>query len=338
MFLAEFLPAQPHVLWKHSLQMGITHAIVKCAPELTGLNPPWDYDVLARVVQTFSDAGLTVIGLEGDQFDMSRIKLGLPGRDDDIARYQQMLRNMGKLGIPLLCYNFMAGIGWARSKTDVPGRGGALVTRFDVAGMETSLTSYGEVPESRIWENYQYFITRVLPVAEEAGVKMGAHPDDPPLPNLRGIGRIFRSEAWFDRVLALSDSPSHGLTFCQANWRLMVGSEAEVIRCIKKYVTANRVWFVHLRDVRGTAECFEETFHDDGPTNMARCLTEYHQHGFRGPARCDHVPTLAGEEQIEHIPGYGTLGRLFANGYLLGLMDALHVRNTREVWSTSTRR
>jgi len=322
-FLVEFLPPKPHVLWQLSRQMGITHAIVKCAPELTGRNPPWDFTALRDIQQSFREAGLTVHGLEGDQFDMTRIKLGLPGRDEDIARYRQMLRNMGELGIPLLCYNFMAGIGWHRTRTDVPARGGALVSRFDLAEIPSTPTPLGEMPEPRIWENYAYFLENVLPVAVEAGVKMGAHPDDPPLPVLRGLGRILYSEENFARALALSSNPSHGLTFCQANWKLMAGSEAELARCIDRFVSTGRVWFVHLRDVVGTARGFQETFHDDGPTDMAAMLQRYHAAGFRGPVRCDHVPTMAGEENLS--PGYGTLGRLFANGYLRGLMEALDV-------------
>lgn len=328
MFLVEFLPPKPHVLWQLVRQTGVTHAIVKCAPELTGLKAPWDLDSLASIQRSFREAGLTLHGLEGDQFDMIRIKLGLPGRDEDIARYQQMLRNMGTLGIGLLCYNFMAGIGWHRTRTDVRARGGALVSQFVLTDLPPGLTQHGRITAERMWENYVYFLRAVLPVASQAGVKMGAHPDDPPLPELRGIGRILSSEEGFDRVLALSDNPSHGLTFCQANWKLMLGSDAELARAIGKYVSMERVWFVHLRDVRGTPNCFEETFHDDGPTDMAAMLRAYHEAGFRGPVRCDHVPTLAGEDN--HTPGYGTLGRLFANGYLLGLMDALDVRTPAE--------
>src|SRR5688500_11619218 len=107
MILTEFLPPRPQVLWQLSRQMGVTHAIVKCAPELTGTKPPWDMDALDKVRASLASEGLQLYGLEGDQFDMSRIKLGLPGRDEDLERYCRMLHNMGELGIPLLCYNFM---------------------------------------------------------------------------------------------------------------------------------------------------------------------------------------------------------------------------------------
>lgn len=315
MILADFLPAIPDRLWTLARQTGISHAICKCAPELTGMNPPWDIDSLRSIKKRFEDAGFTLYGLEGDQFDMSRIKQGLPGRDEDIERYRQMLRNMGELGIPLLCYNFMAGLGWHRTRTDLPSRGGALVTEFnlaDVPAAEKGLTS------EQVWENYEYFLQRVLPTAEASGVKMGMHPDDPPLPEVRGMGRILCKPENFDRALALSNSPSHGVTFCQANFKLMGGDIEPLVRR-----WAQRIVFVHFRDVRGTAERFEETFHDDGPTDMPAMLKLYHEVGFAGPIRVDHVPTMAGEDNSQ--PSYGALGRLFATGYLKGALQALRI-------------
>jgi mannonate dehydratase len=289
---------------------------------------------LAGLQTDLADEGLTLIGLEGDPFDMSRIKLGLPGRDEDLERYQSMLREMGRLGLRLLCYNFMAGVGWHRSQAARPGRGGALVSGYDLRA-ELGASPILNVSSEGIWRNYEYFLRAILPAAIEAGIRLGAHPDDPPLPVVHGFGRIMHSPSQFEQVLALSQSPQHGLTFCQANWKLMGGpdgpaTQAELARNIRRFVGTGRVHFVHLRDVRGCAECFEETFHDDGPTNMAKMLRLYHDAGFRGPVRCDHVPTLAGEENAQ--PGYGTLGRLFADGYLLGLMDALEVRSSASDW------
>src|SRR5947208_1352186 len=120
--VTEFLPAKPSLLWQYALQMGIRDAIVKAAPELTGMPAPWDRDSLASLQREFHSAGITIHGLEGDQFDMSAIKLGLPGRDEALERYCRMLRNMGELGIGLLCYNFMPVTGWFRTRDDLPGR------------------------------------------------------------------------------------------------------------------------------------------------------------------------------------------------------------------------
>jgi len=320
MILSEYLPARPHSLWQLVRQMGIQDAIVNAAPKWTGRKPPWDLESLRLVQSDLAEAGLTLHGLEGDQFDLNRIKLGLPGRDEDIELYCQMLRHMGRLGIGLLCYNFMAQIGWCRSKTDVPGRGGALLSRFDLAEMPVELTAAGEMPPEKIWENYRYFIQRVMPVAEEAGVRMALHPDDPPLPSLRGIGRIFGTPEAFERAYELAPSPNNGVTFCRANFKLM---GANLPEWIARFGKQNRLFFLHLRDVRGTAERFEEVFHDEAASELMETLDHCRRAGFDGPLRCDHVPTLAGE--TNELPGYGTLGRLFADGYIIGLMDALGI-------------
>ncbi len=315
MILVDFLPAREDRSWTLARQVGITHAIVKCAPELTGLNPPWDPTTIATIQTRFADAGFTIAGFEGDQMDMRRIKLGLDGRDEDLARYRTMLYNMGQFGIPLLCYNFMATFGWCRTHVAVPTRGGALTNRFQRAALDLApVPEADRVSEEKLWSNYKYFIHAVLPAAEKADVQMALHPDDPPLSPLRGVGRIFTSPAAFDLAMMLSDSPSHRITFCQANFLAMGCDVSAVARRL-----APRIAFVHFRDILGTAENFTETFHDDGPTDMPAMLKLYSEIGFRGPIRVDHVPSLAGEEDLPH--GYAYLGRLFAVGYMKGIMD-----------------
>ncbi|HVG14060.1 MAG TPA: mannonate dehydratase, partial [Chitinophagaceae bacterium] len=288
-----FFGNRPDEKWQLARQMGITHAIAKLAPEITGALPPWDLDSLKNSKEIFERAGFKLYGLEGDQFDMNRIKFGLDGRDEDISRYQQMLRNMGELGIPLLCYNFMAGIGWYRTSTDVEERGGALVSAFDAAyANKQSLTEFGEVSEEKIWENYQYFIKAIIPVAEKAGVKMALHPDDPPLSPLRGIGRIFTNADGIRKALSLSDSKAHGLTFCQGTYTTM-GEDVQEL--VKEFGDAHKIHFVHIRDVVGNAANFRETFHDNGPTDMVGMFKAYRDINFEGAIRSDHVPTMAGE-------------------------------------------
>jgi len=320
MIVAEYLPPRPHILWQLASQMGIRHAIINAKPERTGLAAVWDIEPLRQIQRELKEAGIELYGLEGDQFDLSRIKLGLAGRDEDINRFCRMLVNMGRLGIPLLCYNFMAQLGWLRSKTDVPARGGALVSRFDASELSQSPTELGDVSQEQIWQNYRYFIERVMPSAEQARVQMALHPDDPPLPSVRGMGRIFGTPESFARAYELAPSPSNGVTFCRANFKLM---GADLQDCIRTYARQKRLFFLHLRDVRGTAERFEEVFHDQAADELMETLKDCQTAGFDGPLRCDHVPTLAGE--VNDQPGYGTLGRLFADGYIMGLMDALSI-------------
>lgn len=315
-----FFGNTPDEKWTLARQMGIGTAIAKLAPDLTGQLPPWDFDSLCRSKEVFAESGFDLVGLEGDQLDMSRIKLGLPGRDEDLDYYRQMLENMGRLGVTLLCYNFMA-TGWYRTDVAIPERGGALVTGFDaeVAACQP-LTSWGEVSAQKIWDAYGYFLENVLPTAERAGVRMAMHPDDPPVPSLRGIGRIFINAAATRRALALSDSPAHGLNFCQGTYATMGENIPALIDEWK-----DRIRFIHLRDVAGTPERFRETFHDNGPSDMVALLRAYREAGLDVPLRSDHVPTMAGESNTRH--GYEMKGNLFGIGYLKGIMEALGINH-----------
>lgn len=322
-----FFGNKPDQKWVLSRQMGIKYAIAKLAPELTGTLPPWDFNTLAASKQTFKDNGFELIGMEGDQFDMNRIKFGLAGREEDIQHYCQMLENMGKLGIRLLCYNFMAGIGWFRTNTMITARGGALVNGFEIeAAKQLPLTAAGIVTEEQIWENYAWFLERVLPAAEKAGVKLALHPDDPPVSPLRGIGRIFKSADDIRRALSMSDSEAHGLTFCQGTYTTM-GEDVKAL--ISEFGERKKIFFVHIRDVEGDRNNFRETFHDDGPTDMPDMLRAYRDAGFTGPLRSDHVPSMAGDDNTHH--GYTINGSLFGIGYIKGIMDALEIKDEHEI-------
>ncbi len=318
MKLGMMLPVKPDMKWKLAAQIGVEYAVTKAAPELSGQLPPWDYDSLREIHGRFAEAGFRLHALEGDEFDMSRIKLGLPGRDEDIENYQAMLRNMGRLNIPLLCYNFMAGVGWYRTRVDLPERGGALTSGFDVRDLAPDDGPL-KVSEEQMWANYQYFIDAVLPVAEEAGVRMGLHPDDPPMSPLLGYSRILTSAAAFRRALGLSASPSHGVTFCLATFKAM---GEDIFTLIPEL--AKQIVFLHFRDIVGSKECFRETFHDNGPTDMATFLAACRDVGVDTLIRPDHTPTMAGEGNAN--PGYEMQGNLFAIGYMKGLMDALNIR------------
>ncbi|MHA4843566.1 mannonate dehydratase [Flavitalea antarctica] len=313
-----FFGNKPDEKWHLCRQMGISYAIAKLAPELTGELPPWDFSSLQSSKRTFDSFGLSLTGLEGDQFDMSRIKLGLPGRDEDLDKYCLMLENMGRLNINLLCYNFMAGIGWYRTNTTIPERGGALVSGFNLADSKQSgYTDAGEISEATIWDNYKYFLMKVMPAAEKAGVKMALHPDDPPVSPLRGIGRIFTNAAAIRKALSLWEGPFHGLTFCQGTYVTM---GENIYDLIAEFSATQKIFFVHLRDVLGNSADFHETFHDNGPTDMSAALLAYHNASYNGPIRSDHVPTMAGDDNSNH--GYAMKGHLFGIGYMKGLMDA----------------
>jgi mannonate dehydratase len=221
----------------------------------------------------------------------------------------------------MICYNFMAGLGWYRTRFDIPERGGAITSEFDSRdALAQGLTEWGVVSEEKIWSNIEYFLKAVMPVAEKAGVKMALHPDDPPVSPLRGIGRILTSAANYRRVLSLAPSPVSGVTFCQANFKTM-GEDIEALA--REWCGQKKIFFVHFRDVLGQREHFRETFHDNGPTDMVRMLKVYSDAGFDGPMRPDHAPTLAGE--AGNTPGYAMVGKVLAFGYMKGIMDALDI-------------
>ena len=323
MQLVEFVPPEPHPLWKLCLQMGITDVIVKVM----------DHDP-ERVIADLAAAGLRVVGFEGDMFDMSPIKEygeqvkdggeGEERRELAISRYCEYLELMAKHDIRLLCYNFMVGTGWARTGVR-EGRGGARATYFSLAEIRNraSLTS-GEdaasplkLTQEQVWANYEYFIRAVMPTAERLGIRMGLHPDDPCLDALGGYARIFGSVADFDRAYAIYPSESNAVTFCQANFKLM---GADLVETVKHF--GQRIAFVHVRDVEGDKTDFTELFHDQGSTDQFALMRTYRALGLDVPLRGDHVPEMEGDRLLtaDCVPGYFTLGRLFANGYLKALL------------------
>lgn len=321
--LAMLILPQKDRRWDLARQMGIKHVIAKLAPELTGTAPPWDYAALKSHVDRYADFGFRIGGLEGDQFDMSRIKMGLDGRDEDIDRYKTMLENMGRLGIDFLCYNFMP-LGWLRNRLGVEDRGGSLTTGYVHTPSDEPL----KITAERLWDNYQYFVDRVLPVAEAAGVRMGMHPDDPPAPVVNGVPRIFINGAASDRALAMSDSPSHGLTFCQATYKTM-GEDIGMLA--KRFGDRKKIFFVHIRDVKGIWDNFVETFPDSGDTDMAEMFRIYRDIGFDGYLRPDHAPTMVGSKAETTFSGgtgsgYEAEGMVYTVGYIKGLLQATGIR------------
>jgi len=329
MTLVEFVPPVPHPLWKLCLQMGITDVIVKVNPSLTGLPDPWRFETLAKIVGGLKEAGLTVVGLEGDPFDMSPIKqFGESGmtsemREEALTHYCGLLESMAKLGIRLLCYNFMVGPGWSRTGVREV-RGGAKATYFALAETPQPEITLGK---AQVWSNYEHFVKSVMPTAERLGVRMGLHPDDPCLPSLGGYARIFETVADYDRAYALYPSPSNAVTFCQANFKLM---GADLIETAKHF--GKRIAFIHVRDVEGDKTDFTELFHDQGTTDQFALMRTYRELGLDVPVRGDHVPEMEGDRRIveDCIPGYCTLGRLFANGYLKALLKGTSLKSNKE--------
>lgn len=220
MKFAEYFRQDEPELWKLMKQCGVDYAVGRL-PETADGAMPVSMPILKGLKERFSAAHLKLEVIEPAP-PMEKVKQGLAGRDEEIERFHELIRIMGHLNIPVLCYNFMASFGWGRTKLAVPIRGGALASGYDHSEMEKKgLTDAGEISEAKMWENFEYFIRSVLPVAEESGVRLALHPDDPPLSPIRGVARIFSSVAGFERALAVEESEFNCITFCQANFALM---------------------------------------------------------------------------------------------------------------------
>jgi mannonate dehydratase len=319
--IAEMLPPQRTPLWNLAKQCGVDSVVgvmdsSGSAAQAGVAEDPWSYAALARLKTGYENAGFRLEVLESRP-PLTRAKLGLEGGEREIDTICELLTNMGRLGIPVWCYEWMPVLNWLRTSTTVPTRGGALATGYDHSLMrEAPLTEYGVVTEDRLWDTLAHFLKRIIPAAESAGVKLAMHPDDPPLSPIRGLGRIMRSVENYERLIGLDSSPVNGITLCQGNFALMTREVPSVIRRFR-----DRIFFVHFRDVRGTPEKFVETFHDDGQTNMLECIRAYRDIGYDGVLRSDHVPTMEGEDN--DAPGYSSAGRLFAIGYTRGLIQAV---------------
>lgn len=330
--LTELLSARPEPLWRLVKQCGVDFIAVtldggeqdqrmfhsvggQVEQSANSARHPWSLAAISHQVDMYAEYGFTVDIIE-DSPPLDSVRLGLPGRDEQIDNFIEQVTAMGELGIPTLCYNWMAKTSWARTSVATPARGGALVTGFRLSDAKslTPVAGVGEISSDQLWNAFDYFLDAVLPVAEKAGVRLALHPDDPPTQVVRNVPRIMISVDAFRRVLDTNQSSSNAITLCQGNFALMTDDIPSVIR---EFGKKNALAFVHFRDVKGTAEDFVETFHDAGQTDMVACMRAYAEIGYDGSIRPDHVPTMWGESNDR--PGYATLGRLFALGYIRGL-------------------
>ena len=292
---------------KLASQIGVT--------DIVGRYPGSDSDALLTLKKQVESAGLQLSVIEG-YVPLRQVVLGLDGTDDEIKNIQNLIRNMGKLGIPILTYNFMATGDMSRTSFTTLDRGGALVSSFDEALMEDA------PPENRagsdqLWLRLKNFLEQVIPVAEQSGVKLAMHPDDPPMSRFRGSDQIMSSRADYERLVDLVESESNGICLCQGCFSEMGEDVPASIRALGKSIV-----YAHFRDVRGCVPKFQETFHDCGQTDMPETVRAYKEIGFTGPARPDHVPLLEGEQG--EATGYSMMGRLFAVGYMRGLIQAVY--------------
>lgn len=286
-------------------------------PKLPG-EERWEREDLIALRERAESAGLRLVALENVPVRFyDQIMLGLPDRERQLENMQQTVRNMGQAGIPILGYHFMPNQVW-RTSRDTPVRGGATATAFDMDLVRKAPLTHGRVySEEEMWANYDWYLERMLPVCEEAGVRMALHPDDPPVLALGGIPRLFRNFENFRRALEVHDSPMHGLDYCHGCWSEMRGGEG-VLESIRYFGERGRLFYIHLRDVLGTAENFTEVFLGDGNSDPVQVMKTLKEVGFRGFIIDDHVPHMVNDSPWCHR------GRAWSTGYIKALLDAVN--------------
>ncbi len=317
MILSDYFRSEHDLTWDFAKQCGVKTGTIKIPEEK-------DFDITdfshwQAIHKGFTDFGIKPTVIEPlPNVLHDHIKAGDGKRDESIEKFIKSLEYMDRLDIRTVCFNFMAHIGWTRTDGNIPERGGARVTGFDLnrfTPIDASIT------EGELWYNYEYFIKSVIPYAEKYNIKLALHPDDPPLPKLGNVSRIMISYENIERAMNVVQSKSLGVTMCQATYLMMGEKLYDVIPKL-----ADKIFFVHFRNARGNKYKFNETFHDNGSIDMADILKLYKKCGVNVPIRVDHVPLMAGENSTG-TAGYTALGRLFAIGYLKGLLQALDMEN-----------
>ena len=290
----------------------------------------WPLADLQRLKQRVNDYELELEAIENvpGAFIRQAI-LGGPRRDEQIANYQRTLLNMGEAGIPILGLNWMPNLVWRTPPQR--GRGGVIVTAFDMARAQAGevVTGLIDLPEAEdrhyseaeLFDNYVHFMQAVLPVAEEAGIKIALHPDDPPVPALGKIARVFYKPENFKRALEAAPSPSHGLDFCMGCFSEMVYADGDnnggVLAAMRYFGSRGKIFYVHFRDVQGCVPKFQECFPGEGNVDVVAAIKTLREVGFSGFIIDDHVPEMHEDSDWRHR------GHAYSTGYIMALVEAV---------------
>ncbi len=297
----------------------------QCGVEDVQLNTPklpgearWEYEDLLALRRRAEEYGLRLIALENVPISFyDQIMLGGEGRERQLENMIATVRNMGRAGIPILGYHWMPSGVW-RTERETKVRGGAISNTFDYALVKDSPHTHGRVyTAEEMWATYDWYLERILPVCEEADVRLALHPDDPPVPTLGGVARLFHGFENFRRAMDTHPSKMHGLDFCHGCWSEMRGGEG-ILEAIDWFGRQGRLFYVHLRDVQGGAEQFTECFIDEGNSDIVAVVKKLKEVGFRGFILDDHVPHMVNDSS------WGHRGRAYATGYIRGVLQAVN--------------
>ena len=287
-------------------QLGVAELVVPI--EGKGEDGYYEFDRLLQMRMRIEAAGLKLAAIHNMPSKWyEKIRYGLPGRDRQLENYRKTIVNMGAAGIPMLGYQFHAVRVW-RTSYHARGRGGALVTSYDHKLMaEAPVAGPRPIDEDELWENFRYFLERIIPVAEQAGVRLALHQDDHPISPIAGAACPFRSIEAFQRAIDMVPSESNGVLFCQGCFSEM-GSD--LFEAIEQFGRQKKIFYVHFRNVTGPVPKFDETFIDDGSIDMYRAMQTYREVGYDGLILPDHVPKMEGDS------AYQQRSRAYAVGYI----------------------
>jgi len=300
----------------YAKQLGCEGVVLATPARLPGTER-WEYDDLVRLREWVESYGLKIESIQNTPHEFwmkARLGEAGPERDRQLENYCQTIRNIGKAGIPVLGYNFRAHPLY-RTGTRV-GRGGAVMTEYRRADLKEELTFGREYSADEMWEAHQYFASKAVPAAEEAGIRLALHPDDPNDGPIGGVARIFSSFEGFERASQAINSPAWGLLLCIGCWTEM-GGTANVLRGIKHFGPQNRIVYVHFRDIAGTASDFSECFVGTGDLDVTAAMVALKASGFNGAIIDDHAPAMIGDD------GWNFRARGYQTGYIQGLLRGI---------------
>ena len=309
---------------KFALQLGV-RAINITTPRIPADDGFWKVADLVRLREECEHRGLHLEVIENTAYEMyDKIMLGLPGRDQQLENYCTTIQNVARAGIPMLGFHFMATSVW-RTDMAAAARGGANATAYlhsDARyGNRVVPSPYvGDLARSAddMWDNYRIFLEAVLPVADEVGLKLAQHPDDPPVEEINGVARIFNTPENLIRAYELSGgSSAWGLDLCLGTVSEMVGGADAVRQTIDYFGRLGKIRYVHFRDVQGTVPEFRECFLGEGNYDPAAVIRHLIAVGFDGWLQDDHVPFMSDDTR------YGHRARAYEIGYIQGLLRAI---------------
>jgi mannonate dehydratase len=309
-------------------QLGVEHLAVN-STITTGIENPdgtWDVKRIKGVKDRLASYGMSmdVLTLELQSSFMSQhrfpgIMRGLPSRDAEIEVIKQNVRAAGEAGVPCLKYNLNL-LGVPRTGR-TPGRGGAMYSNFDIdKWTDNSLTEAGPMPADKMWEIITYFLERVVPVAEQEGVRLACHPHDPAVPDsgLRGIVRVLGSVDGLKKFVSIAPSKYHGLNFCLGTVAEMCRNPAvEALEAVRYFGREKKMFMVHFRNIKGGYLHFDEVYPDNGDMDFYQAMKVFKDVGYEGMFCPDHVPesTVDPDDEKQHS---------FCLGYIRAMIQAVN--------------